>query len=307
MLNDDVVPESGNQLVSAEVAASVDRRRMMRKAGVGIAGLVAAGVMTAGKSASASPATDAEIFNFALNFEYLGAEYYLRAVTGVGLSSYAGVTGVGTQGTVTGGSLVPFKTEALAYYAQQLAVDELAHVLFVRQVLGSAAIAEPSIDLASSWTVLATAAGLIAPGQSFNPFQDEISFLLGAYVLEDVCVTALAGAANLLTVPDNIAYAASLLGTEAYQAGAIRGFLANIGANLATDAISALRAKLSGTGDNGTGDDGNPYNLTNVDYNGQVYRRTPSQVLAIAYGSGVSGTASGLFFPNGVNGTFTTV
>ena len=304
MLNEDLLPELGDTVAIEQVAAAVDRRRALRKTGLGIAGLVAAGVMTTAGAASAAPAiTDTDIFNFALNFEYLGSEYYLRAVTGNGLSSYSTVTGVGTPGSVVGGSLVPFKTTALAYYAQQLATDELGHALFIRQALGSAAIAEPAIDLASSWTVLATAAGLIAPGQSFNPFADEVSFLLGAYVLEDVCVTALAGAAALLTNPTNVTYAAGLLGAESYQAGAIRAFLADIGANAATDAISNLRATLSGTGDNGTGADGNPYNFTNVDFNGQVYRRTPSQVLAIAYGSSVTGTAKGLFFPAGVNGS----
>ena len=307
MLNEDIIPELGDTVALEELAAATDRRRVIRKAGLGVAGLAAAAVLATSKTASADAAGDAAIFNFALNFEYLGAEYYLRSVTGKGLSSYSGVDGVGTQGTVTGGSLVPFQTEALAYYAQQLAVDELAHALFIREALGSAAIAEPSIDLADSWTVLAAAAGLIAPGQTFNPYESEVAFLLGAYVLEDVCVTALAGAAALLTQPDNIAYAASLLGAESYQAGAIRGFLANIGADDATDAISNLRATLSGVGDNGTGGSGNPFNITNVDVNGQNFRRTPSQVLSIAYGSSKPGTAGGLFFPNGVNGTFKTV
>ncbi len=305
MLDETQIAAAGEAAVE-DIKAKRDRRSMLRRAGLGIAGVAAASALTS-KSASAQAITDAVIFNFALNFEYLGAEYYLRAATGSGLSSYSAVTGTGTQGTVTGGTAVPFQTTALAYYAQQLANDELGHVLTVREVLGADAIAEPSIDLADSWTVLATAAGLIAPGQAFNPFADEVSFLLGAYVLEDVCVTALAGAAALLTNPTNIAYAASFLGAEGYQAGAIRGFLANIGAGTATDAISALRATLSGVGDNGTSADGNPFNITNVDYNGQNYRRTPQQVLAIAYGSSVTGTAGGLFFPNGVNGSVTIV
>ena len=289
-----------------KIKAKADRRSLLRRAGLGIAGVAAAGALTS-KPASAQTITDAVIFNFALNFEYLGAEYYLRGVTGNGLSNYSAVTGTGTQGTVTGGSLVPFKTTALAYYAQQLANDELAHVLTVREVLGSAAIAEPTIDLVNSWTTLATAAGLVPAGQTFNPFADEVSFLLGAYVLEDVCVTALAGAAALLTDPTNIAYAAGFLGAEGYQAGAIRGFLSDIGAGAATDAISALRATLSGVGDNGTSVTGNAFNLTNVDATGLNYRRTPQQVLAIAYGSNAAGTAGGLFFPSGVNGSVTVV
>ena len=75
-------------------------------------------------------------------------------------------------------------------------------------------------------------------------------------------------------------------------------------AGAATDAISALRLKLGGVGDNGTNYLGNASNITNVDTNGQAFRRTPSQVLSIVYGGG---NASGLFFPNGISGGFTSV
>jgi hypothetical protein len=202
---------------------------------------------------------------------------------------------------VTGGSLVPFQNTAIAYIAQKIAVDELAHVNFIRAVLGSAAVPEPEIDLVNSFTTLAVAAGLIAPGQTFNPFASETDFLLGAYIFEDVGATAYSGAAALLS-PTVLPYAASILAVEGYHAGAIRGRLSDIGGDAATNAISALRQKLSGVGDNGLNYQNNPANFTNVDVNGQVYRRTPQQVLAIVYGGG---TTSGLFFPNGVNGAIT--
>ncbi len=285
------------------------RRGMIRSTGIGLAGIAAAGLLATSTRASAATTayTDTDLFNFLLNFEYLGANYYLHAVTGEGLSAYTSVTGVGKPGEVVGGALVPFQTPAIAHYAQQLANDELAHAEFIRELLGTAVIAQPAVDIADSWTVLAQAAGLITPGQAFNPFENEVNFLLGAYALEDVCVTGLTGAAALLSDPTNIAYAASLLGAEGYHGGAIRGFLSNIGAGVATNAISNLRAKLSGVADNGTDAAGNPFNITNVDQNGQAYRRTPSQVLSILYGNNASGTASGLFFPFGVNGTITTV
>ncbi len=289
-----------------EENATNRRRVVMRRAGFGLAGMAAASLFGS-RTASAATVTDVDIFNFALNFEYLGSEYYLRATTGKGLSNYAMVTGTTPAGTVTGGAPVPFQTDAVGYYAQGLANDELGHVQVIREVLGSAAISEPSIDLADSWSVLAAAAGLVPAGGSFDPYSSEINFLLGAYVLEDVCVTALAGAAALLTNPDNIAYAASLLGAESYQAGLIRAYLAGVGAGDATNAISALRQTLSGVGDHGTDYDSNPFNFTNTDSTGQAYRRTTSQVLAIAYGNSTPGTAMGLFFPSGVNGTITTV
>ncbi len=307
MLDTNNQPEA-RQLPEPAEAETNGRRVVMRRAGFGLVGVAAAGLL-ASRPARATTATDEAIFNFALNFEYLGAEYYLRAATGKPLSSFAAVTGVGTQGTVSAPTgPVPFQTEALAYYAQRLALDELGHVLFIREALGSVAIAEPTIDFVDAFAGLAVSAGLAEPGgPPFNPFASEVAFLLGAYVLEDVCVTALAGAAALLTIPNNIAYAASLLGAEGGQAGAIRGYLAEIGAGAATNAISLLRATLSGTFDNGTDADGNPFNFTNVDYNGLVARRTTSQVLSIAYSNNAVGTNKGGFFPSGVNGTITTV
>ena len=291
---------------SPEAWGALGRRNLMKRASAGAAALGALGTIgieTTGSASAATPnpAGDAAILNFALNLEYLEAEYYIRAVTGSGLSaSLVGATGGVTAPTNT---LVPFSIPALAYYAQRIANDELSHVNFLKVALGSAAVSEPKIDLVTSFTTLAVAAGLIAQGQTFNPFADEVSFLLGAYIFEDVGVTAYAGAAAALTVPANLSYAASVLATEGYHAGAIRGYLSTIGAGIATNAISALRTKLGGVTDNGTSIPGNPFSFNNVDYNGQVYRRTPQQVLNIVYG-GASPTA-GLFFPNGMNGTIT--
>ena len=283
---------------------TLGRRRLMKGAGAGAVALGTLGGASIATSTAASAATytDADILNFALNLEYLEAEFYLRATTGQPLSAFVGVTGTGNLGTVTGGSLVPFQTPAVAYFALRIANDELAHVKFLRDALGSAAVAEPQIDFTSAFSTLAQAAGLVAPGQSFDPFADEVGFLLGSYIFEDVGVTAYAGAANLLTVPDNLSYAASVLAVEGFHAGAVRGYLSQIGGGVATNAISALRTKLGGVPDNGTDVSGNPYNFNNVDYNGQVYRRTTQEVLNIVYG-GASATG-GLFFPAGVNGLF---
>ena len=291
-------------------AAVRTRRSIFSSPQAGLAAAAALGVtLTATGRANAQPAyTDADIFNFALNFEYLGAEYYLRAVTGSGLATYnasltSGAANGGAAGTVAGGmvttpsgsTIVPFQDVAIAYFAQQLATDELAHVEFIRTVLGGAAVAEPAINF-DAYTTIGALAGL---GGSFNPFASEIDFLVGAYLLEDTCVTALTGAAALLTDKANLQYAAGLLGTESQQAGAIRGFLSQFGAGKATNAISALRAQLSQVGDEGTDAENNPYNISNGDINAQAYRRTPTQILAIAYGT--VGVTKGGIFPNGVS------
>lgn len=103
------------------------QRRKLGTAALAI-GAVAAVVTTGSTPAKAQAATDTDILNFALNFEYLGAELYLRALTGQGLAS-ADVTGTGTQGTVTGGSQVLFRSDAIRQYCQRLAVDELGRVV----------------------------------------------------------------------------------------------------------------------------------------------------------------------------------
>lgn len=288
----------------AVTPGGLDRRQALKRLSAGVAGAAALGGLGAGGLAlssrpalAASGLTDAQIFNFALNLEYLEAEYYLRAVSGRGLDPSL-TTGVGTQGTVTGGSLVPFSSSQGAFTAIRIAIDELSHVEFLRGALGAAAVAEPAIDLQTSFTTLAVAAGLIQSGQTFNPFASELDFLIGAYIFEDVGVTAYAGAAGAINSPANVSYAASILAIEAYHAGAIRLALAQQGKGSTTDAISALRAKLSGVGDVGTNAYGNPFNISNVDASGLAFRRTPAQVLSIVYGGG---TSSGLFFPNGIN------
>jgi Ferritin-like domain len=283
------------------------RRSAMRRFGLraaGVAAALAAGLAATTEPAEAQALNDIDILNFALNLEYLEAEFYLRAFFGTGVAALSAgdVTGTGTQGTVTGGAQVPFRNKAIQAYCQTLAADELAHVRFLRSALGPAAVAEPNIDLSTSFTTLAVAAGLIAPGQTFNPFADDVSFLLGAYIFEDVGVTAYAGAARFIINPDFVEAAGAILATEAYHGGAIRALIANIGGGIAANAISALRASLSGGGnDQGIVIPGDNYNFVSSDTNALAFRRTPRQVLNIVYG-GVNAT-NGLFFPSGANGT----
>jgi len=282
----------------------MDRRHLMKGAGIAAA---AAGALTAGFPEPALAAvTDADILNFALNLEYLEAEYYLRATTGSGLPS-GDTTGLGTQGTVVGGGQVPFVDTTVAQFAQEIAADEEKHVVFLRGQLGSLAVAEPQIDLQTSFTTLARAAGIIGQTQTADPFKTQTSFLLGAFLFEDVGVTAYHGAAPLLTSKIFLGYAAGILAVEAYHASLIRTLLYIANLFQPAQKISALRAELSGANDdqgillNGSA------NIVPVDPNGLAFSRSTSQVLNVVYGGGGVGSTSGLFFPNGVNGTINSV
>jgi hypothetical protein len=276
-----------------------NRRGFLRAAGLGAvatASLTAAGGVSA--RARSAP-SDAEILNFALNLEYLEATFYLTAVNGTGLASTA-IGGTGTLGNVIGGGVVPFKTPAIEQYARSIAIDELAHVEFLRTALGSGAVARPEIDLYNSFNTLWEAAGLIKPGETFNPFADEVSFLLGAYVFEDVGVTAYNGAAPFISSKTYLAAAASILAVEAYHAANIRTLLFQLGLGEQTAKISAVRAAASGAADDqGVVMNGNA-NITPTDNNALAFSRTTTQVLNIVYLGGASANYG--FFPAGLNG-----
>lgn len=284
------------------IKADLSRRRFIAGAGIAAATVAAAGCGDSGSSStSTSPTqtstiTDTDILNFALNLEYLEAEFYLRATTGTGLSN----SDVGSNaGAVTGGSMVSFKTPAIQQYANEIANHELAHVRYLRKALGSAAVSRPVIDLTNSFNAAASAAGI---GSSFNPFADEDTFLLGAFTFEDVGVTAYHGASGLLTNKTNLAAAAGILATEAYHAGTVRTLIAQLGDPYLTSAnkISMLRAKAGGGAE--TSLDGS--HIVAADTNSISYDRNTDQVLHIVYLSAMAGVVSkGGFFPSGLNGT----
>src|SRR4051812_44055711 len=113
----------------------LDRRRALQgiaAIGAGTVLLPAARQETAAQQATpvTTVLTDDAILTFVLNLEYLEAEYYLRGTTGDGISA----DDVGSDpGTVTGGSQVPFATDAYRQFAEEIAGNELAHVRYYRE------------------------------------------------------------------------------------------------------------------------------------------------------------------------------
>jgi hypothetical protein len=259
--------------------------------------------------------TDADILNFALNLEYLEAQFYVFAATGAGLPA-SSLAGTGTRGNVRGGRAVAFTDPVVRQYAKEIAADETAHVNFLRSALAGAAVAQPELDIGAdangAFSNAARSAGLIGAGQTFDPYATDENFLLAAYIFEDVGVTAYKGAAPLISSKVFLEAAAGILAVEAYHASLVRTVLYAKGLQTpslrqATVAISNARDSLDGATDLDQGVIGtaDTSNIAPLDGNGLAFSRTAGQVLNIVYLNRQAVTAGG-FFPNGVNGTIRT-
>ncbi|MBW6528217.1 ferritin-like domain-containing protein [Sphingomonas sp. RHCKR7] len=273
--------------------------------------------------------TDVAVLNFALQLEYLEGAYYAYAVSGGGVDG-ALLTGMGTQGAVVTGSgagaarAVDFGDDVVAEYAREIAADEIGHIRFLRETLGGARVAQPAINISGSasvsvggtqvvgaFTAAARAAGVIGAGDIFDPYADDESFLIGAYLLTDVGVSAYRGAAKLLTDKTYLEASAGILAAECYHDATIRAELWRRGLTVPSvytrvSQISALRDSLDGAGDTdqdiGTAATAN---LVPTDADGLVLGRSAAQVLNVVFQSGAAVTGGG-FFPAGLNGTIVT-
>jgi hypothetical protein len=269
--------------ISELINNPVNRREFGRRAVAG--GMWAAfggtALSLAGEDAAAQSAiTDIDILNFALNLEYLEAEFYTVATTGRRIEDIGiGVNGVGTLGGTVGGGVVSMDNRVMQV-ARDIANEEQMHVRFLRAALGSAAIAKPAINLAA-----------LGVG-----FANVTEFLTVARAFEDIGVTAYNGAAPLISSRAILASAAGIALTEAQHAGVLRFLVYDRG--IAVPQLDNLDVPPLAS-PNGR--------LFNVNNEGLSPVRTPSQVLSVVYANRTAGARSGGFFPGGFNGTITTV
>lgn len=300
------------------IKKTVSRRTFMAGAGTAAAAALLAGCndATAPPSPPASGGggtnpplaiPDNDILNFALNLEYLEAEFYLRAATGNGLSSADALSGAGT---VTGGAAVPGFSTAMQQYAVEIAQDELNHVRAIQSTITGnkgTPVARPNIDFTNAFNALAAAAGI---GPSFNPFSSPSAFLVGAFVFEDVGVTAYTGAAPAITNANILSAAAGIQAVEAYHAAEIRTLLVGMAAANSdqtyvdyANKVSTLRSKLGGGKETML----SVNTIVAADNNAIAFARSTDEVLHIVYAAAPgAGVKSGGFFPNGLNGSIST-
>jgi hypothetical protein len=252
-----------------------NRRNFLKGAGMtglGLAGAAMIGTTIASSSRKAEAATavsDLDILNFALNLEYLEAEFYSVSTYGATLEKRGFLTASEVSGPTTGGQLVKGFGD-WATMATALREDEMEHVLYLRKALGSRAAKKPAINLN-------------ALGYGFASLG---SWLKLARQFEDVGVSAYLGAAPLITSKTYLGAAGAILATEAQHSGAVRRACYSMG--IASPAVDSKDVPPSAS---------HPFD---IDGNGLSIPRTTSQVLNIVY---AGGRCSGGFYPNGMNGT----
>jgi hypothetical protein len=255
---------------------AANRRRFLKGAGITGLGLAGAAMIGSGFGASlpkveaATSVDDVDILNFALNLEYLEAEFYAMATYGSTLVQLGVITSAEESGPTTGGSKVPnFSGSPMATIATALRVDEIAHVKYLRAALGSSAVKKPAINLN-------------ALGYGYSSVD---SFLKLARQFEDVGTSAYLGAAPLISSKTYLAAAGAILAVEAFHSGAIR--LGCIMTGTTSPAVDSQDVPPTTS---------KPFDNNS---NSLAIPRTTSEVLNIVYGGGKS---SGGFYPDGMNG-----
>lgn len=266
-------------IIREALSRSPNRRNLLKK--LAIAGAAASATQL---PVSAQAPSAADVVQFALNLEYLEAEFYSIAVTGLTLEQRGvPVNGTGNAGpTTTSFGKVNFGNNLVLTFgsAEDIADDEVAHVMILRTALannGVPPIAKPAINL----DALAAAGASLANQQTF---------LVLARAFEDIGVSAYGGGAAFLAGSPYLTAAARILAVEGEHTGNIRLQIARLGIPISPLDGADIVPPPSGSNFFST-------NKTN----GLTAIRTPGQVLYLAYGMMANVTAGG-FFPNGVNG-----
>ncbi|XP_059436190.1 ferritin-like catalase Nec2 [Corylus avellana] len=274
-------------------------------------------VMGAANQCGPIVADDIDYIQFALNLEFLEAEFFLHGALGRGLDTIAP--------TFASGGLPPVGAKKanldplIGRIIEEFGYQEVGHVRSYEKTIGG--IPRPLLDLSpQNFAKLFDEAVGFKLSPPFDPYLDSVHYLLASYVIPYVGLVGYVGIVPNLSNKTSVSLVASLLGVETGQDAVIRTLLYeranqkvlpyNMTVAEFTNRISGLRNKLGMCGNKDEGiqvplflgaENLTNSNILSADSNSLSYARTPPEILRIIYGSG-SEYKSGGFYPNGAGG-----
>ena len=120
----------------------------------------------------------------------LEAQFYSCAVFGHSLSDE--LTGSGPQ--PIGCQKANFTNDDIYNVAMDVTENEIAHVNYLRTALGNYSVQCPLVNIGDAFSAAADAALNTTLSPSFSPYVNDLYFLTGAFIFEDLGVTAYKGA-----------------------------------------------------------------------------------------------------------------
>lgn len=259
--------------------------------------------------------TDFDVLNFLANTECLEANFDTYAAFGYIIPDDLLLGG----GPILGGKRANLSNE-MQPWVEEVALNEQGHVRMIREVLGRRSVPCPKIDLIGGFDGLfKKALGYKGEGD-FNPYLNDVNFLVSMWTLEEIGSTGDKGSVLLVSNPGIANAIGGLAGSASFQSGVDRLMLwqrrnetvepFGVSVEVMVQAISDLRDNLDGPLESDQGITNNNTNLIAVptdsinlaptDIRGLTFSRTPQQVLHILTLG--SPTSKGGFFPDGVNG-----
>ncbi|KAL3829318.1 hypothetical protein ACJIZ3_018120 [Penstemon smallii] len=263
------------------------------------------------------PQSDIDLLEFPLNLEYLEAEFFAWGALGRGLDSLAPNLAMGGPSPigVKKARLSPVIRDIIAQFAFQ----EFGHLRAIKSAVKG--FPRPLLNLsATSFASVMNDAFEKPLVPSFDPYANDINYLLASYVIPYVGLTGYVGANPKLQTPSSRKLVGGLLGVESGQDAVLRTLLYERGKVRVspyrytvaefTNKISNLRNKL---GKEGLKDEGlivQPVEGAEGKIAGNVlvgdqyslsFARTPQEILRIVYATAQENTPGG-FYPQGADG-----
>ncbi|PIN23255.1 hypothetical protein CDL12_04021 [Handroanthus impetiginosus] len=263
------------------------------------------------------PKSDVDLLEFPLNLEYLEAEFFSWGALGRGLDAFAPELTKG--GPPPLGARMAKLSPLIKDIIAQFAFQEFGHLRAIQKTVPGFPRPLLNISAASFANIMNNAfeKPLVPP---FDPYANDINYLLASYVIPYVGLTGYVGANPELLSPTARRLVAGLLGVESgqdavlrallYERALVKVFPYDITVAEFTDKISSLRNKLGmdGIKDEGLivepalGAEGRiSGNVLVGDQYSLSFGRTPEEILRIVYGSGRESVPGG-FYPRGADG-----